>query len=434
MAKSNAISKLSDTIAKSMDDKKEGFKLRQNFGSPTEYISMGNYLLNAQLSGDLFKGLPNTRSLELAGKSGTGKTFLCLNLVRDCVKKGYYVYYVDTEGALDEEDLANFGIPEDSIEHIRTIKTFEKTQQLANNIIAAVRESNSGESEDEEKLKVALFIDSIGMLNTQTALDNAMKGNYKEDMGKRAKMVRDLFRTITLDLSNLGIPFVFTNHTADSLDLFAIDKEVTSSGEGPTFAASYITLLGKANYMKEEGEGDEKKKRTGVILKAKSHKNRKVAPVEIKFHLSFKKGMVPYVGLEEFLQWDICGVDFGTIFTEEEYNDKFKGKVPTNSKKEELRVESWAKNGKNYFAVLNPNSKTLAVRGACCNVDPAQIFNTEDGTAQKVFCRETLENINEKIIKPRFAYSKADDTSEAIEEMMESAKVVTKKKGKEKSE
>ena len=35
-----------------------------------EWISTGNYLLNAQLSGSLFGGIPNSRSICLAGESG----------------------------------------------------------------------------------------------------------------------------------------------------------------------------------------------------------------------------------------------------------------------------------------------------------------------------------------------------------------------------
>lgn len=429
---SSAIDKLTASISKKMDNSKEGFKVLQSFGKPTEYISLGNYLLNAQLSGDLFKGLPNTRSLELAGKSGTGKSFLCLNMVRDCQAKGYHVFYVDTEAAIDEEDLENFGIDKEKITHVRTIKTFEMCQQFINQIIIGVREQRA----EGEDVKVALFVDSIGQLNTETALENAAKGNYKEDMGKRAKMVRDLFRTVTLDLSNLSIPFVFTNHTSNNLDLFAIDQEVTSSGEGPTYAASFITLLGKASYMKEES--DEGKKRTGVILRAKSHKNRKVAPVEIKFHLSYKEGMIPYVGLEEFLTWDICEVDFGTVFTEEEFNTKYKGKAPVNSKGEALPCHEWSKDGKKYYAVLNSNARTLAVKSSCSNVPASQIFNMKDGSnypdgicsAKRVFTDEVLSMINEKVIKPRFAYSKADDTTEVIEAMMEEAK--TDKKSKKK--
>lgn len=40
------------------------------FSEVDEWIPTGNYLLNAQLSGSLFGGIPNTRSLGLMGDPG----------------------------------------------------------------------------------------------------------------------------------------------------------------------------------------------------------------------------------------------------------------------------------------------------------------------------------------------------------------------------
>ena len=61
------------------------------FSEVDDWIPTGNYLLNAQLSGSLFGGIPNTRSLGLMGDPGTGKSFVCLNVVREAQKKGYDV-------------------------------------------------------------------------------------------------------------------------------------------------------------------------------------------------------------------------------------------------------------------------------------------------------------------------------------------------------
>ena len=47
-----------------------------------EWIPSGSYILNAALSGSLFGGMPNRRSLMLAGEEGTGKTFIAMSLVR----------------------------------------------------------------------------------------------------------------------------------------------------------------------------------------------------------------------------------------------------------------------------------------------------------------------------------------------------------------
>lgn len=40
------------------------------FSRIDEYISSGNYLLNAQLTGSLFGGIPNSRSVCFAGETG----------------------------------------------------------------------------------------------------------------------------------------------------------------------------------------------------------------------------------------------------------------------------------------------------------------------------------------------------------------------------
>ena len=64
------------------------------FSKISEWIDTGNYHLNAVFSGDLFKGIPNNRTICLAGESGTGKTFLMLNMVRELQKKGYYIIYL----------------------------------------------------------------------------------------------------------------------------------------------------------------------------------------------------------------------------------------------------------------------------------------------------------------------------------------------------
>jgi len=42
----------------------------KGFADISEYIPTGNYLLNAQMSGSIFGGYPNTRSIGIAGDPG----------------------------------------------------------------------------------------------------------------------------------------------------------------------------------------------------------------------------------------------------------------------------------------------------------------------------------------------------------------------------
>ena len=66
---------------------------QSNFSEVTEWINTGNYHLNACVSGDLFKGWPNNRSCSVAGPSGTGKTFLVLNSMREAIDMGYSIIF-----------------------------------------------------------------------------------------------------------------------------------------------------------------------------------------------------------------------------------------------------------------------------------------------------------------------------------------------------
>ena len=111
----SAFNKFNDILEKKVKSK----VTLMGFSDIDEYIPTGNYLLNAQLSGSLFGGYPNTRSIGIAGDSGSGKTFLCLNAVRELQKKDYFVFYIDTEGAIDRSDYEKFGVDLEKLKYLR---------------------------------------------------------------------------------------------------------------------------------------------------------------------------------------------------------------------------------------------------------------------------------------------------------------------------
>jgi RecA/RadA recombinase len=81
------------------------------------------------------------------------------------------------------------------------------------------------------------------MLDTDKSVADIEKGKNAADMGLRAKELRALFKSFTLDLSNLHIPFIFTNHTYSGTDAYT--GKSPSGGGGPEFAASIILMLSK---------------------------------------------------------------------------------------------------------------------------------------------------------------------------------------------
>jgi RecA/RadA recombinase len=337
---------------------------QSNFSEVTEWIHTGNYHLNACVSGSLFKGWPNNRSCSVAGPSGTGKTFLTLNSVREAINMGYSVIYYDSEAAVDKEQMEKFGIDTSKVNY----QPMNTVQDFRTSITTITQKMQEIKRNGGDVPKVMIILDSAGNLATQKEIDDAASGSEKSDM-TRSKILKSIFRIIMTPLADLKIPFIFTNHTYQTQDF--ISRQVAGGGTGPEYAASIVLMLNKAQLK----EGAEK---VGIIVTAKPDKNRFAKPHPIKFHLNFTEGMNPYVGLEQYATWNICGITRGSIE---------KGvKIP----------------------------KATARGWICEHLD--EVVSNKEFFTEKVFTQEVLEKI-EKHIQPLFNYNTEIDSMD-IEEML----------------
>ena len=338
---------------------------QSNFSEVTEWIHTGNYHLNACVSGSLFGGWPNNRSSSVAGPSGTGKTFLTLNSVREAINMGYNVIYYDSEAAVDKEQMIKFCIDITKVNYqpINTVQDFRTS------ITTITQKMQEIKRKGGEIPKLMIILDSAGNLATAKEIADAASGSEKSDM-TRSKILKSIFRIIMTPLADLKIPFIFTNHTYQSQSF--IPMQIAGGGTGPEYAASIVLMLNKAQLK----DGADK---VGIIVTAKPSKNRFAKPTPIKFHLNFSEGMNPYVGLEQYATWDICGITRGTI-------EKGK-KVP----------------------------KATARGWICEHLDYA-VPNKEFFT-EKVFTQEVLERIEEHI-QPIFNYN-SEAASLDVEEMLQ---------------
>ena len=48
-----------------------------------DYIGTGSYILNACITGSMFKGIPTGRVTTLSGSSGSGKSYLAISICRE---------------------------------------------------------------------------------------------------------------------------------------------------------------------------------------------------------------------------------------------------------------------------------------------------------------------------------------------------------------
>lgn len=376
----NAFNKFNDLLEKKVKSK----VTLMGFSDIDDYIPTGNYLLNAQISGSVFGGYPNTRSIGIAGDSGAGKTFLCLNAVRELQKKDYFVFYIDTEGAIDRSDYTKFGVDLEKLKYLR-MGLISDVKFFINDFIETMRE-NPG-------LKAAIFVDSVGMLDTDKSKRDMDAGKNASDMGLRSKEMRSLFKSFTLELSNLKVPFIFTNHTYASMDQYT--PKGMSGGGGPEFSASIILMLSKGTLR------DEAKTTTGIIVRSKTRKNRLAKPIDIEFHISFHKGMNQYVGLEQFVNWENCGVGRGNKLTEKEFS---KLKSDEQSICSEFEVD-----GEKFYFLPKKLGKNYVIRHNGDLVPIKEFFSA------RLFTQEVLMELDEKIIKPTFKFPETQDEIDLLE-------------------
>jgi len=273
---------------------------QSNFSEVTEWIDTGNYHLNACISGSLFGGWPNNRSCSVAGPSGTGKTFLVLNSIKQAINMGYSIIYYDSEAAVDKSTMEKFGIDTTRVNY-QPVNTVQEFRQSVTTITRRMQEAKR---DGADIPKVMIILDSAGNLATQKEIDDAVSGNEKADM-TRSKILKSIFRIIMTPMADLKIPFIFTNHTYQTQDF--ISRQVAGGGTGPEYAASIVLFLNKAQLKDSSGD------KAGIIVTAKPNKNRFAKPQNIKFHLHYTEGMNRFVGLENYIDWEDIGITKGVI-------------------------------------------------------------------------------------------------------------------------
>lgn len=171
-------------------------------------------------------------------------------------------------------------------------------------------------------------------------------------------------------------------------DLFS--QTVSGGGTGPEYAASIILFLGKAKLK----DGTEQ---TGIIVTAKPNKNRFAKPTPIKFHISFNKGMNPYIGLEEYISWANCGIERGKFITVGQFEKL------TEVSQAECRQHIYNRDGKEVTVYFQPGATARKFAVAHLNdlVDLNELFTP------KVMTDEVLQRL-EPIVNKKFKYGVDD--------------------------
>jgi len=259
---------------------------------PHTWISTGNYALNFFMAQNFEKAVPFGKMMVFAGEPASGKSYISTNIAKEAQKEGITVIMIDTEGALDDKWLRSVGIdPTNNFARMEA-KMIGQVAQIMSEITEQYHSDNAGKP-PEEKQRILIILDSLGMLSTPISAEQYKKGDLKGDMGHKPKQLKQLITQIIGQITGTEIGFICTNHSYASQDMYNPDPKL-SGGDGPIYAASIIIAMRKSNLKNSD------KKSIGITSKCKIYKSRYAKPNEMtEVDIPYIGGLDPYSGLLE---------------------------------------------------------------------------------------------------------------------------------------
>lgn len=257
------------------------------------YIDTGCYLLNAQISLSIYGGIPSNKIIGLAGEESTGKTFMLLGIVKHYLENTpeSVVVLFESEGAINKKMIESRGIDSNRV-ILKPVVSVEEFRKVCTKFL-----DDYMKEPKEERLPVLFGLDSLGMLPSQKEVQDAIEGKDKTDM-TRAKVIKSIFRILTVGLAQANIPLLVTNHVYSTLDLYA--KAEMGGGSGLKYAGSFIIFLSKSQY-KEVDDFSKKEDHAGITVTSFTYKSRETKEKKkIKFVIHAKHGVSKYSGLFDF--------------------------------------------------------------------------------------------------------------------------------------
>ena len=413
----SSFSELNDLISVYSPD---GAILEDNvYAKIDEWISTGSYIMNAALSGSLFGGMPNRRSLMLAGLEGTGKTFIAMSIVRSAQSMGYFPIWYDTEGAMDIEFARKLGVDISKIrlENVNTIEEFATHAAKLNDTIKTMKEAN------KPIPKIMVILDSLGNLSSTKEYEDTTEGSNKRDMTKQ-QAIRRMFRVVGSNFAKNAIPFIICNHVYAKVGSYIPGDEI-SGGGGSKYNASIIFTLTKSKLTDKDSEEKVKNEgieatKIGIIVTIWPYKQRFARPIKVQIHIPYYKKPNPYVGLEKYVSWDSCGIVRGKMLTEKVYlkltpieqNKCYKFIIPSDSLKK-------GDDGIRY-AMPKDTSRSLVCKHLNGEIPLSELYT------DRVFTQEILHELDEKVIKPTFmlpSIESLEDLAEVTGDLLDNVKM-----------
>ena len=265
------------------------------------WLSTGYPAINAVISGDLYHGIPKGRVTTLFGPSQSGKSLLSALIQKSAQDQGMRVIIFDSEFDKDGRMEQSFGVDTDKVRTL-PIDTVEQLIIQSQKILNSIIDNNIHG-------QVLLVLDSLGGLSTDKSSKDSGQNKVAQDMGLRAKLIREFYRSMKAKTAFSRCPFLIINH--ESKDPSQMHESIFKKQGGGEAIEFFSTVMCNISAKKEKQDASNEKdieaimakaNTTGQYIRCFTQKNRCAIPhQQAEVYLNFVSGIDKFSGLKSFI-------------------------------------------------------------------------------------------------------------------------------------